>query len=477
MKRISYILALIMLVTLQAKAGSYVAGVNENGEYTHTNIDAYTVMSKIQDVPHFDVHYTSYDSQKNKVTLSARVYYPMGWKSDKEKIINYIFLACHPTVTSNLETPTGAEPVDGQVANLTGIFLESAVVIFPDYCGYGVSSHLQHPYLIHDVTARNCIDAVMAALEYIDDNTKWNYKRNAQTHILGYSQGGATALACTKYLESDACPTEVKEKINLYETACGDGPYSAVATVKQYLEWGDPNSYNGGADLEYSCVLPLIVAAAKEAYGDGCMRTVEVKDYFTDEFLSSGILDLIKTKGASTDVLAKAIGSVMKRQRPVDVFSENIIDKKTGKFKIYSKEYKCLMRALELGDLTIGWEPKHPIYVYHFQCDKVVPYANKVELFREGHIGGDENSGLVQYIGPVKANDFVDEYTMLSYAVDELKDIDYNNTSHADGGTIFYVDYMFGDALREVFVGPGFELLEYHFKGPGDFHKGIGIDR
>lgn len=447
----------MMLVTLQAEA------IGETFE-TSTNMDPYSVRTKLQEIPSFPVYYTSYDGQKNKVQLSATVYYPMDEIGllDTEKFegpIYNIYLACHPTVTSNDEAPSGYNAVDNKVSYLAGVNDNHSIVIFPDYCGYGVSNHLQHPYLIHDVTARNCIDAVMAVFKELDER-KWDYSK-ARTHIVGYSQGGATALACTKYLESAACPDSVKEKVKLYETACGDGPYSTLATVKQYLEWGKPLDVNpeGDQDLEYSCVLPLIVAAAKDAYGEGCMRTVEVKDYFTEEFLSSGVLDLINSKGAGTDVLAKAIANVMKRQRPVDVFSDKIINKETGEFNTDTKEYKCLMRALELGELTIGWEPKHPIYVYHIPSDKVVPYANKEEIFKEGHIGGEEHNGLVQYITPEEANENINP--LIPLVEDAVKDPNFNFTNHATGGVIFYADYMYGDALREVYVKGGYKIFGY----------------
>lgn len=469
MRRISHIFALLMLVTLQAHGGVL------DFDYD-TNMDPYSISTKFRDVPFFDVYYTSYDGQKNKVNLSARVYYPMSSMgiSDFDGPIRNIYLACHPTVTDNNETPTGNEALDKKISFLAGVNESHSVVIVPDYCGYGLSSALQHPYLIHDVTARNCIDAVMAAFKEFDKR-QWNYS-NAETHIVGYSQGGATALACTKYLESAACPDSVKEKVKLYETACGDGPYSTIATVKQYLEWGKPLDINpeGDKDLEYSCVLPLIVSAAKEAYGEGCMRTVEVKDYFSEEFLSSGVLDLIKSKGASTTILANAISCVMKRQRPIDVFSEKIINKKTGEFNTETKEYKCLMRAMELGDLTIGWEPKHPIYVYHIPCDKVVPYVNKEEIFKEGHIGGDEHSGLVQYITPEEANKNIN--SIISAAEKSLKDPAFDKTDHGAGGVIFYADYMFSDALREVYSEAGVEIFGVIFTYDV-IHKGIKIDR
>lgn len=441
MKTVKYILALLMVATLPIKAQ-----FGTQPYVRSTNLDAYVFPTGEKDIPYIDFEYTSCDAKKNKVRLSARVYYPTDFEEGSD--VRNIFLACHPTVTDNWKTPTGGDAIDFKVARLAGVQSNHSLVLFPDYCGYGVSSHLQHPYLIHDVTAKNCIDAMIALFDEIDKRG-WIVDENMKTHILGYSQGGATALACTKYLESKGCPQWVKDKVKLFETACGDGPYSAVATVNQYLEWGKPTNKNGGDDLEYACVLPLIVAAAKEAYEEGCMRTVKVEDYFTEEFLSSGVIDLIKSKGASTDVLAKAINGVMKRQRPVDVFSEKIINKETGEFNTTTNEYKCLMRALELGDLTIGWEPKHPIYFYHLENDKTVPYANTAEIFEEGHIGA-EHSDLLKYIDPETANTGMNAAVYLFTS--EVKNPDFANVNHSTGGIIFYADYMFASALRYTYI-------------------------
>ncbi len=394
----------------------------------------------------FVLQYESYDGKKNKVRLSAKVYYQPKRDGDKTPI-KHIVLSCHPTVTDNPATPTGSRPVDGDICRMAGIDERSCMVVCPDYCGYGLSTYLQHPYLIHDVTARNCVDGVVAAIEAAKKQG-FEFDSNYTTQIVGYSQGGATALACTKYLEGDACPQSIKDKVKLSQTACGDGPYSAVATVKQYLKWGKPVKEEGETvydqNLDYACVLPLIVAAAKDAYGDGCMHTVEIKDFFDPLFLESGILELIKTKGVDTGVLDNEINRVMKRQRPIDVFSEKIINKQTGEFNETTKEYKCLMRALELGDLTIGWEPKHPIYLYHLPADKTVPYVNTEEVFKKDHIG-DLYPGLVKYVSPKDAHRSV---PLLVLIKQDLTFPDYEHTNHAAGGTLFYVDYMFGDGLR-----------------------------
>lgn len=386
------------------------------------------------------ISYMSLDGKKDSVRLSATVYIRPNHYYDK------LLISCHPTVTSNFEAPSGAKPVDEDIRRICD---DNFLVVCPDYCGYGFSSHKQHPYLIHDVTAKNCIDAAMAALDYIQNVKKYQASGdNFTTYIVGYSQGGATALACAKFLESEGCPDNVKHRLNLKETCCGDGPYSTVATVNKYIEWGKEKRAGGkDQDLEYPCVLPLIVAAAKEAYGNGCMRTVNVEDYFSEEFKATGIIEMIKNKDMTTVDLNSEIRSKMKgRLRPVDVFSDRLIDKETRELKKESNEYKCLIRAMETNELAKGWSPKHRLTFFHLEQDGVVPYANLEEVRKAD---GIENTatGDVNIVKPKDVNNQFRWYNSLIAIVSPPPAWDKAN--HADGGVLFYTGYMFGDLLHK----------------------------
>ncbi len=454
MKKIVYIFLLLALFAQPYEAYADVPDWVKKlaASYAGSTADPVDYRSRV-----LTMQYESYDGKKNKEFITTRVYGPLD-----KKIIKHVILVCHPTTTSNLEVPTGPNQIDQDVKRLVYYDDFSTLVICPDYCGYGISAHRQHPYLIHDVTARNCVDGVVAVLKGM---SRWGYSLddNYATDIVGYSQGGATALACAKYLDSDACPEEIKTWVNLRQTTCGDGPYSAIATVNKYIEWGKQDK-----DLEYACVLPLIVAAAKDAYDDGCMKTVDVEDFFDPEFLSTGIMDYIKSKSVGTTMISEQIGIKMERQRPKDVFSDKIIDKDTGNFKEESNEYKCLMRALEKADLTKGWQPKHPIYFFHLESDKVVPYANYEEVQK-----GIEHDypDMVHYVDAVKVHRSILEldrplliplglvpipvpYCTIDVGTQVLNTaginfFDFSNVDHAKGGIIFYTDYMFGKGLHE----------------------------
>lgn len=395
---------------------------------------------------HF-ISYMSVDGKNDSIRLSAIVYTQSHrWH---RSYFNKLLLNCHPTVTSLYEAPSGGKPVDEAIKRIVD---DQYMVVCPDYCGYGLSAYMQHPYLIHDITARNCVDAAMAA-KALGKTLIRSIPSSFNTSIVGYSQGGATALACAKYLESDACPEHYKTELNLKETVCGDGPYSTVATINKYLEWGKDRK-----NLEYPCVLPLIVMAAKEAYGNGCMRTVDVKSYFSDKFLETGVFDLLKNKSLTTVDLNKKIMEKMNNHLlPTDIFSPTLIDEKTGDFITTTNEYKCLMRALETNDLTKGWEPQHPITFFHLKNDGVVPYVNYEAVFDSERKEGikynkdkSENSN-VRSVDPGITMVTVPGLALMAsslpyYGLDwggQFHVMDLDKLNHATGGTYFYILYLF----------------------------------
>ena len=485
MKRIIYSLAFMLLATMPAAAQQ--ANDTQNDVVT-ANPDqplGDTAKAKIatkrkspngiSDVVYnnyspYTITYQSVDGQKNPITLSAKVYLPSSATD-----ISRILLACHPTVTSNSEVPTGVSPVDGEIKRMCG---EDGnwMVVCPDYCGYGHSSYRQHPYLIHDVTARNCIDAVMAAIKRMKSGEWRSYiqpsdgilpgtssaggfiyyelKDDYTTDIVGYSQGGATALACTKYLESDGCPEDTKKTVNLRHTCCGDGPYSLIATINQYMDWGKPQPNPDieddiyDQDLEYPCVLPLILAAAKDAYADGCMRTVEVKDYFNEDFLkATDIINLLNSKATSTtDINAKIKETWTGRLRPMDILSRNVVTEE-GTFNTETNEYKCLMQAFRLADLTQGWVPTTPITFVHLHADKVVPYANYAAVEKGIKVDNDK----VRFVD-IELPHYIFGTQFMEFVAYWMKDLDgkpdYDTMSHATGGVMFYIHYLFGKGLR-----------------------------
>lgn len=499
MKKLIYSFAFMLMATMPA-AAQQVDGdalndsieINQESSYGDKGNSSKPGMKKTASTaPLYSAYnehiitYQSIDGNKQPITLSAKVYLrDIDWRlilPNAYQKIKHILLSCHPTVTSNSEVPTGSTPVDGAILRMTD-HDGGVMVVCPDYCGYGVSSYAQHPYLIHDITARNCIDAVKEAIEKVkkgefridpilgDDHV---YELgDYSTDIVGYSQGGATALACAKYLESEACPQETKDLIKYRRTTCGDGPYSIRATLNQYVEWGMPTpptdptkgkvrGTDWDRDLEYPCVLPLIVAAAKDAYQDGCMKTVEVEDFFAPDFLEeTNIMTMIRSKSTTTSDINSQVKRIWvdglgRRLRPVDIFSENII-KSDGTYNTETEQYKCLQRVMDWAELASGWNPQHPITFFHLKKDGVVPYKN-YEAVRDGiHYKTTNGVFDLDAAGNKIPNPKVD---LIENAEEYSKDSNWRGVfawlnqapakediellNHAEGGTLFYVIYMF----------------------------------
>lgn len=386
----------------------------------------------------YKIMYNTVDGNNNKIIASAVIYTPQNTRAYK-----FGLLSCHPTVAGLQECPTGPAAPE---AAIRAVADEQSIIVCPDYCGYGVSANLQHPYLIQDVTARNCIDSYLAAIAYMKATYSSTFADSFYTLFIGYSQGGSVAMACQKIYECGNVYTAAeKSLINLRHTYCGDGPYSTVATIQQYLDWA-----NEGEDLAYPCVLPLILEAALDSYGKDCMHTVTISDYFTPEFLNCGAIAAINSKEKTmteiNDIIWKA------NIRSIDqILNENVIKVTTGDngtktlaFNTTTNEYKCLMRALNKNTVTDGWTPTHKITVFHFANDKIVPQVNSNHV-KALVTAGTWSSDYVTFVDAQDAykNQF-DNYTwdaVSHYMVGN----DYASWDHVSVGTLFYFWFMFGN--------------------------------
>lgn len=382
-----------------------------------------------------------------------------AWNSAFGYTFDYGVLGCHPTVTTSVEAPTGKSPLDGDIKMFCSDY---ALVVCPDYCGYGLSEYRQHPYLVQGVTARNVVDAYIAALDLVNDKNisgasgSWSFASDYYTDLMGYSQGGSVALSTLRYLESGQVSDADLKRINLRNVYCGDGPYSPRATVNQYVDWSnmDDEKYR---NMAYPCVLPLIVQAAKQAYDNDCMHTVQLESYFKPEFLATGIVDLLNTKRVSTaqlnDITERANTRTVR-----DIFNktmlkiDTIVDENTGDIRLVNKlntesnEYKCLMRAMEYNDLSKGWTPHHPLLFMHLDGDLVVPYCNMEEVKK--NLPRDPSKKMV-FTTPYEVKDKMSMIWEL--IADKVKDV-FNNPDHSSIGMFFYIAAAAGtfhDMLNE----------------------------
>ena len=330
-----------------------------------------------------------------------------------------LIIGCHATITSDAQCPSNNQSSLTDVGMLisharmnlqTGV--NQNLVIIPDYQGYGATRKDAHPYLSQDLTARQVLDGVIAGKMWYD---KWGgipdaaLEEGFKTLVVGYSQGGSVAMAVQRYIEKN----NLSETLNFAGSICGNGPYDPVATLKAYI----------ADDKIYMPVAAALIIKGMCDAAPGVAGQYSPSDYLAEGFLKSGILDWISSKDYKGDeiqekLLAYALsndnGFVMMRKDdtsneflPYITSNQQTADGKKRKwasvplgascyctvsqvlrpevieyFKNGSVETQYMAKmiaiqdALEKNNLTQGWLPQHPIFVFHSEADEVVPFVN-----------------------------------------------------------------------------------------------------
>ena len=365
--------------------------------------------------------YPSVDHQGNPVTLSSAI---MAWNpSDRTNAtIKSLIIGCHITITSDTECPTRLEdsPSVNDVAMMK-LFSTSAIipelrqsiVIMPDYQGYGISGGIIHPYLSQELTARQVSDAVRYGLQIYKNLEKaLPFADNWKSVCIGFSQGGAVALATHKYLEQHS----LDKQLHLAGSICADGPYDLVETIRYYVEDNghsyDVETPHRSGIVTMPVVLPLIINGMLQT--DPNMKGHSLTDYFSKQFIDTGIFEWIEQKEMSTNDIAKAFydmcingltaadGTQYTSQQMLTLFPNHTVS--AGTYNVWGDmqamltpdayhqftEYIAsnpvpavtgrpvddLMHAVTANSVVRGWEPSHKILLFHSKYDTVVPYGN-----------------------------------------------------------------------------------------------------
>lgn len=333
----------------------------------------------------FTVSYSSTDALGKEVILSERIVMPVGVGFTHSP--KGIALVNHPTIGSNRECPTMEKDL------LVGLAALDYVAVFPDMMGFGASKDRIHPYLCGEITARHALDGVFAALCLLYDR---GISLAGGLVNVGYSQGGASALAVHKYIET-ALSEDAREQLRLKASYCGGGPYSPSAT------W---DAYTAADDIEFPAAAPMTIIAFKEAYPRE-MDGVDPYDCLSEPVRKDKFLDKVLSKDYSVSLLNAHLKLAVGSARMSDILSPALKD--DG-----SALHATLRGLLDKNELASGWSPQSPVRLFHVPDDEVVPYVN-YEKAMSGLAGGK---------------------------VSAFKSLLTPSGSHSAGGGVFYLQLM-----------------------------------
>ena len=349
----------------------------------------------------FSYTYESVDEVGKPITLSARIMWPKWAIFNLEEEPNNIMLVPHFTIMGEHECPSYGGCVESLV--MSG----DRILIMPDYIGYGVTKDRVHPYVNQNVCAQNSIDALRAGYKLFKEKAKVTLHKDWRLYVTGMSQGGGNTLAIHKWL--DTHDEFAKNWRFEYSYSCA-GPYNPKKTFEQYF---------AQKKHSYPVVLPATMKSMIASYPDVLGKWKE-EDFYNESYLE--IKAQVDEMMSSKEKTSSEINDVFFKHYPhkgeagiksgeeiliTDVVCKDLMDPN-------SEMYNALMKCLADNDLTTGWTPKHPIYLFHGNADDIVPYENAKEVVKafpgiasltdakgpaNGHIGA-----CAEYMGIVFAN-------------------------------------------------------------------------
>ena len=227
--------------------------------------------------------------------LSELVVWPYRWGSDRTP--SQLMIGCHSTISSDEQRPTNFSKMSSageinMLALFASVLSQNALVIVPDYEGYGSTVTSPHPYLNRELTAEQVVTGAKAGLSYFEGEVM-KMADNWSGAVIGYSQGGAVAASVLRY-----CQQKGDNSLRVKGAVCGDGPYDPVGTLKRYI----------AMDKLYMPIAPTLMLKGAidtdpEMKAAGC----EYLDFVTDKFYKTGIFEMIAAKQASTDEIQTAL--------------------------------------------------------------------------------------------------------------------------------------------------------------------------
>ena len=276
--------------------------------------------------------YESIDVNGDPIILSGKVLLPANGK------IKRCILVSHYTIASNAEAPSNTFPLEGLLVRL------GYAVIVPDYIGYGVTSHMVHPYLVMDVTARNVLDMYKAVIPFLEKaGCKPQYD---DIYLMGYSQGGATTMAVQHLIEHH------DEDVKIRRVFAGGGPYDVKATYDRFVETDTAS---------YPCAVPIMM----QGMIVGNRLNLDMRSMM-ESYIYDNLDEWVNSKRYTTGQINEFLGT--------QVTSELLTDKGMDRT---SHEVSEMYKAMTNNSiLTYSWIPKAPVFMMHSIDDDVVPYDN-----------------------------------------------------------------------------------------------------
>lgn len=266
-------------------------------------------------VKSYRLNYITTDADGNKVLASGLVSVPVKPDGALSPMLSYQ----HATNFRNADAPSQKVLASEPPAQLSA---QGYIVVAADYVGFGASHGKPHPYMEATPTARAVIDMLQATRSWQQQN---RISDNGQLFLMGYSEGGYASMAAHRLIQQTGGETLAR----LQGAVPGAGPYDVQAALDGLL---------ARISADYPELAGLITS-----------RNLSKLDATTRKRLRELML-LYVSHSNEADVSFR-----------VDGIDRYLADD---------------MQGLAMhNSVHAGWAPTAPVYLFHGQADKTVPYA------------------------------------------------------------------------------------------------------
>ena len=257
-----------------------------------------------------------------------------------------------PSLYDGLPTEAYDEHAETRIfSNYLGSY--GYLVSLPDYAGYGVSTHLEHPYSVNTELAMQSVDMIIATTQFCD---QLNIALNDQLFLAGWSEGAGACVA-TQQLLQESYP-------NLSVTA--NAPLAGFYNLSYYADL--MLTFLPGIDLDFGGDLDVLI------------WTIYTMNKFGIEPLHNNQLFKYPVS------------------KDLDVLIDRPSNKPSQLLKFLSNEEKeQLMNSFRYNSSAHGWAPQAPIFVHHGTADDIVYYNNNAALAVDNWTRNGGNAQLYTY--------------------------------------------------------------------------------
>lgn len=314
------------------------------------------------DISVYKIVYTTTDTRNTPVLASGALLVPET--SQPLPLLSFQ----HGTLSSDEEAPSRFSEENYFASVLyasTGY-----IMALPDYLGYGISNHIDHPYEHGRSLATASRDMLRAVREL--GATEELFSASNNLFLTGYSEGGYATMALLKLLEE-----EHSDEFSITAATAGAGAYNKSEFARQIL-LSDSNLYHLNAFL---WVL--------DTYNNVYDLDRPYSFYFNEPHAT-----LIETEGifANTEL------------NPQDLFTP---DFREGILAGTDTEF---IEVLADND-NYDWRPSSPLRLYHGTDDDYVFYLNSATAFEAMKNRGATDVELITVEGGDHATSIFDYLT------------------------------------------------------------------